>query len=333
MTPRRRLTLLALLSIGAPALSMIALVPEPVAAQQHTATAVAKDSSSDEAQDDDSDSDDDATSTPDEPPDAGRVVDFARMLKPGRDLSRAMPVDVQYASGTLTIGAAPAPYLYDVRVTGPAERNDAIVHYDTLNHALRVSASEHHDVSVKLGDGGSHEHGDQNVRIGLAPGVPLELALEFGAGDLRANLGGLSIRRLNIRTGATDAEVHFREPNPIAMESMDIAVGAAGFVGTGFGNARARSIMLRAGAGDVDLDFSGQWNGNVTLDVTAALGAVHVHVPPDVVVDNAARVIIGSMDNAGAATPSANGRPTYHLHLVGTATLGSVEVDRKVRQQ
>jgi hypothetical protein len=153
--------------------------------------------------------------------------------------------------------------------------------------------------------------------------------LEFGAAEADLQLGGLSVRHLKIETGASETTLGFSAPNPIPLQSLDLELGAASFTATGLGNANVRHVTVQAGAGHVDLDFGGAWKGDVTVDVTTAIGAVHIHVPRGVLIDNSARVYLGGIENNTDAVPTpAPGSPVYHLHIVGTATLGTIQIDR-----
>src|SRR5208283_2793565 len=130
-----------------------------------------------------------------------------------------------------------------------------------------------------------------------ARGVPLDITLAFGAGEGTVQLGGLSVRRLNIESGATKTSVGFNAPNPIPLEAFDIEMGAAELDATGLGNANIRHMTVQAGAGSVDLDFGGTWRSDVTLDVTAAVGAINIHVPSDVVIDRHNKVYLGAIED------------------------------------
>ncbi len=261
----------------------------------------------------------------------GHSVRFARQLHPGEE-SAPMHVEVMYGKGTLSVAPADGAWLYDVR-TGYASRGgEALVRFDPRTRTLRVGASrtDDHKLSVSF----DHDADGSDLRIALGRGVPLDLMLAFGAGNVRAQLGGLSIERLDVETAASDAEIHFAEPNPVTLDELQIKAGAAGFRATGLGNAHARRIVVQAGLGDVDLDFGGQWTGNVVLDATAALGAVHIHVPQNVVIDQNAKVFIGAFnDNTGTRHAAAGGSPggqVYHLQVTGTATLGGIDLDHEV---
>lgn len=313
---------------------------EPLRAQQGTSGSASRDTGADDDDDRDTDDqqDDDDQHTvvmPRAHDDAGqRSVDDGRLLRPGRDTASPMHVDVTYSMGTLSLEPADGRWLYDVRLNYRSSQEAPRITYDTATRTLRVSGTKHgDDVNIDFGDHPSHDRGDEDLHVALAKHVPLDLALHFGAGDATAQLGGLSVEQLTMETGAADVTVSFSSPNPTTLQDMDLKVGAADFEATGLGNAHVRHMNVRAAAGNVDLDFGGRWTGDATLDLKAAIGAVHIHVPTGVVVDlspSGGKAIIGSVDNSanGPTTPQTPGGPIYHLHVHSTAALGAIDIDR-----
>ena len=239
-----------------------------------------------------------------------------------------MSVSVSYGGGSMVVRPADQAWLYNVHMSYSPRTMTPAVHFDTAARTLRVSSS-----SINFGPG--HENSG-DLRLDLARGVPLDFKVEFGAGDVNMQFGGLSVRNLSISTGASDATVAFDSPNAIDMDNFKLEVGAAGFKATGLGNARVRNITVAAGVGNVDLDFGGHWTSDIALDLSSALGAVHVHVPTGVVVDHpSSKVIVGAMDDntdgaTGAGSPQTPGGPLYHLRVRGTTAFGAIDFDRHV---
>jgi hypothetical protein len=282
---------------------------------------------------DDADDDNDKPSTPSHVRGGVRTLTLGRQLRAARDTAALMHVTVEYGVGTLNIAPADAPWLYNVRLAHLDRDKGQSVRYDTATRTLSIGG-ESGSSGMKIGKHNNSD--DSNLHIGLARGVPLTMKIEFGAGDADIRLGGLSIRDLAISTGASDATVRFDAPNPVVLDRLRLEVGAAGFKAVGLGNAHIQTLLVEAGAGDVDLDFGGHWTGDISLDLTAALGAVHIHVPRGVVVDQlSGKVVLGSTDDntggsAGAGPPQTPGGPIYHLRYRGTTTLGAIEFDRQV---
>ncbi len=282
----------------------------------------------------DSDDDNDTPSHDEHGAHAGgghRTLDVARMLRGASDTT-PLQVHVAYGAGALSVLPVDGPWLYNVRLNYLPGRESPRIAYDPNARSLNVSGSKNGDVDIEFGD--HHNHSADDLRVALARKVPLDLDLAFGAADATAKLGGLSVRHLTIQTGAADATVSFNAPDPVPLEQLDLKVGAASFEAKGLGNAHVQHVNVQGVASDVDLDFGGHWTGDATLDLQAALGAVHIHVPQGVAVDMPTRpkTLIGSWDNsAGPAVPEP-GSPVYHLHIRSKAALGSVEVDRKTTE-
>ena len=281
--------------------------------------------------DDSDDDDDNKPSAPAHVQGGSRTLTLARQFRAARDTAALMHVNVSYGIGTLNVAAADAPWLYNVRLGYTAPAKGTEMHFDTASRTLEIGSNSR-SKTVTMG---KHDSKDSDLHVALARGVPLDLSVEFGAGDANLLLGGLSVRDLTVSTGASDATVRFDAPNPIPMERMKLEIGAAGLKAIGRGNAHAKAINVEAGVGDVELDFGGHWTSDIDLDITAALGAVHIHVPHGVIVEQAKdKIVIGSMEDntggsAGAGAPQSPGGPIYHLRARGTTTLGSIEFDRQ----
>lgn len=255
-----------------------------------------------------------------------RTLRIARQSRAVHDSAAPFHVVLSYGVGTLGMTPDDEPWLYDVRLTYAPKRLTPSVHYDTAARTLKIDTKSS---NITMGN----RHGGQDggdLRVMLGRGVPIDAHIEFGAGDASLQFGGLSLHDLELSTGASDATIDWDQPNAVPLGTMMLHIGAAQFRGRHLANARARKIVVEAGAGDFDLDFGGDWSNDVDLDVTAALGAVRIHLPPGILFQKSSKVFIGSVDdNTGAVGASRTpGGPSYHLRLSGTATLGSIEIDR-----
>jgi hypothetical protein len=233
-----------------------------------------------------------------------RTLDVARQV---RD-SQPVTADITYGAGSFSLGPAQGTDLYDMRIRYGAGNTTPVATYDPTTHKLRLGINSK-TFAIPGGDV------DQNdLHIGLARGVPVDLTTEVGAADVKMDLGGLSIDELHLKTGASDATITFSSPNAVKMRSMMFEVGAAGFKATGLANARADHIMLHAGIGSWDLYFDGNWTGDITLDAKIGLGSLTIHVPDDVRVEQNANAMLGAVTgdhnrgdhNRGMSDTSAN---------------------------
>jgi len=119
---------------------------------------------------------------------------------------------------------------------------------------------------------------DWVLSIGKAP---LELEINAGAYSGRYELGGLSIRRLEISDGAADAQVNFSEQNLVEMSLFKYSTGASSIKLTGLANANTSQLIFRSGAGSYTLDFSGLLTRDMTVTVESGVSSVTIIMPAD----------------------------------------------------
>jgi hypothetical protein len=201
-----------------------------------------------------------------------------RTLGTSRQLhdTSALQVRVQYGSGKISLAAAPPALLYEMRVRYDATRTAPIHSFAAASRTLQLGVQKQ----------GMRIPGDENelaeLRLGLGPAVPLDLSIELGATEADLDLSTLRLARLKIESHASDASVRFDAPNPLAMKTLELDVGAAGLTALRLANANAGDIRVSAGLGNVDLDLGGEWTKDINLEIDATLGVVTVHVPSDV---------------------------------------------------
>jgi hypothetical protein len=149
---------------------------------------------------------------------------------------------------------------------------DPVASFDGRRLELGVE-SQGHDIRVGRDD----EMG--SLDLALARGVPMDLVLELGAVEADLDLGGLSLRRLKLSTGASASTVDVSEPNPYPMTSAELEVGAADFTVRRLGNLNTERMKVSAGVGEVTLDFSGSWRRDLHVDVGMGLGSLQLRFP------------------------------------------------------
>lgn len=112
--------------------------------------------------------------------------------------------------------------------------------------------------------------------------APIFLRLNAGAyvGDFE--LGGLSLKGLEVSDGAADVDLSFSEPNLVEMKSFMYNTGASSVSLTGLANANTASIVFRSGAGSYTLDFSGELKQDMEVSVESGISSVTIIVPEGV---------------------------------------------------
>jgi hypothetical protein len=100
-----------------------------------------------------------------------------------------------------------------------------------------------------------------------------------GAYEGSLALGGVPLRRLEINDGASHATVSFDAPNPETMERLAYKTGASSVTLTGLANANFEEMSFDGGAGEFELDFSGELQRDATVRVVAGLSETRIIVP------------------------------------------------------
>jgi N-terminal domain of toast_rack, DUF2154 len=183
-----------------------------------------------------------------------------------------------------------------------------------------VTLTQGDDDNFESGLPGDNTVNDWNLKLGET--VPMNLNVNAGAYEGNLELGGVPLRRLEIRDGASHTEVNFDAPNPEAMDRLVYETGASSVTLTGLANANFEEMEFKGGAGDYDLDFSGDLQRAASVQVVVGLSSLRISIPAGTNV----RVEVGGglhdVDTQGSW--SAN-NDTYETS--GTGPLLTIEVD------
>ena len=237
-------------------------------------------------------------------------------------------VEVEYGAGVLTVRRGDDRELYN-----------ALFHYDQnwgrpkteyANGRLEVGLA-----AIENGNRRTEDWPDEaSLDLKLAPGVPLDLELDFGAGRAELDLTGLGVTRLKVNTGASDALIRVDEANRERMESADLNVGVADFRFHGLGNLNAEQVTVKAGLGAVTLRLDGDWARDGRLLVEMGLGALKLRVPRSLGVrlkrpgSFLASFDTEGLEKRGKVYQSANwDNAERKVEIEITAVLGSVDLE------
>jgi hypothetical protein len=204
-----------------------------------------------------------------------RTVSSARDRRGEETLS----AEVEFSFGTVRLSAIETGQLYRADARYDEDRFETQTSYDPGRGRL----------FVRLG-GRDHEHPDwdhretsQYLDLRLSGAVPTTLDITVGAAHSEIDLGGLTLVRANLKTGASDGFVRFSRPNRATCEALEIAMGAAELSVERLGDSRCRRIAIKGGAGGLTVDLGGAWDGvaEPTVSIDVGVGSVTVEVPRD----------------------------------------------------
>ncbi len=142
------------------------------------------------------------------------------------------------------------------------------VHYNEEGEGVRINADMNFSSDVWY--------------VELIDGVPLSMDVELGAGKSDFNLGGLIVNDLDITTGASSSRLDFDEMNKGEIKKLSIESGVSKFVANNLNNANFRTLQFDGGVGTYVLDFGGQLNRDVTVNINVGLGAMTIIVPKQI---------------------------------------------------
>ena len=138
------------------------------------------------------------------------------------------------------------------------------------------------------GDNGDHPHFKFNGfkggqwSLSFSDAIPISFDIEMGVGKGDLNLSGLSVKDLNLSTGASDVCLAFDEPNRTSIENINVESGVSNFLGRNLGNANFRHFRFQGGVGSCVLDFGGEITREVDVDVAVGMGVMTLIIPKDV---------------------------------------------------
>lgn len=224
-------------------------------------------------------------------------------LQAGRQIAgvRAMEADIEYAVGRLHVTSTPQGMLYDITLRYDSREFEPTrswsVDGGTGSLGLGLASL---DGDWELDDLDEFDDADLGLLdLALSREVPTALSLAVGAAVVDMDLGGIALQRLVYKTGASETRIGFESPNPVRMDRLELAAGAAEFSATGLGNARFEYMEFTGAIGDVNLDFTGDWDGPASGEIKMGLGTLHLVFPRDLGVRIRKRGLLASFESTG----------------------------------
>lgn len=229
-------------------------------------------------------------------------------------------VEIDFGAGQLTIN----PGAEDALITGMATYNVA-----QLKPAITTDGGNiviKPEVALDLT---SLPTDETQISWDLSLGnFPMELKVNAGAAKSDLELGGLSLEEVRVAGGATDFTLSFSEPNQVKMQSLRFTGGGSHTKLIGLTNAHTEDILFKGGAGEYLLDFSGEIQENIDVEIDAALGQVTLLIPENIRTSVKVRDIFAKVEPIGAWQQSDEDE---HLYILPGDTTSKFEIEIVVR--
>jgi hypothetical protein len=258
-----------------------------------------------------------------------RSFDVSRQL---RD-SAPQRIRVQYGAGRVDVRGTDDALLYGMHLRYDELRASPVHRYDAEQRSSVLGLESRH--GIRAPSSGGSETGE--LRLVLPRKIPLDLDLELGGTEAMLELGGLALQSMRLECGATDATLGFTMPNRTHMRELDVSMGAASFTALHLANANADLIRVRGGVGVADLDFSGSWTRDLTVESRVAIGKLVLRIPTDVGVRLEVQRVAAGFDHEGLvkrddAWYSSNWETAKHkLRVRAETVFGAISVERSTR--
>ena len=194
------------------------------------------------------------------------------------DGATAADVNVAFGAGELRLRPGVEEGLLEANFTYNIDKLKPVVNKDRRGDRLAVSLRlKPEGLSFNFGDKTRNEWD-----IRLSDRVPLSLNLDLGAAKGDLDLGGLRLTDARIKVGAAEAEIEWNKPNPELLDLLDVDTGASNLKMRKLGNAHFDQMNFVGGAGNFDLDFSGDWQESARVSIDAGLSNLTLILPRDV---------------------------------------------------
>jgi len=196
-------------------------------------------------------------------------------------------VTLEFAAGELYL----SPGAGDLLIGG-----EVIYNIEDLKPEITVEAE---DVNMETGNyeinGFPNFQGEIKNTWDLKLGsMPLNLTIKAGAYTGEYELGDLSISNLHISDGAANVHLNFEKPNLIEMKSLRYETGASDISLENLANANFDTMIFESGAGNYELDFSGQLKRDSAVFIETGLSSMTITVPANM---NVILSLEGSLTN------------------------------------
>lgn len=258
---------------------------------------------------------------------------------------RELKVTLESGFGTINIAGEASDKLLNLDVE--SERSGGVedcleyvirdgIGYMTINTSDEVQSSSRTHRKESGFRLNNIESSSWNMRFTKSIPISFDISLGLGKGDF--NFTGLSVKDLNISSGASSVVMEFDTPNPSIIEQLSIETGLSKFHAQGLCNANFEHLRFEGGVGSYYLNFDGNLDREVDVEVEVGLGTLTIELPEQI----GAKILyeeswIAHIDLGRSFTEqedntyfsenynTADGRMNIHIQ----AGLGSVKVKRR----
>ncbi|MTI71963.1 MAG: hypothetical protein FH751_17080 [Firmicutes bacterium] len=109
--------------------------------------------------------------------------------------------------------------------------------------------------------------------------LPLTFDIDANATKSIYDLTDLMVKEISIDSNASDVDIFFNKKNKINLDDFDIEVNAGNLEVNGLSNAKVKEIEVDVNAGNATLNFDGDIENDLELDIKVNVGSVSLELP------------------------------------------------------
>jgi len=217
----------------------------------------------------------------------GHQVEMLRSSRPSIGL-QTLAVRADLPAGKMEVSAGSPGTLYDVSLSYCRDHFRPLSRFEAEGSRAGLPGWSLLEIAALplQGDSAADKGPEPNLMtLLLRPGVPLDLRLSVGRGEMDLDLTALGIARLAVHGGSGPTAVRFKAGNSRDMGQFRFVAGGGAVRLEGLGWGRVTSLEFHGGAGGATLDWSGPGpveaaafldlgTGNLSLSFPADLGVI-----------------------------------------------------------
>jgi len=191
----------------------------------------------------------------------------------------SIKVNIDFGMGSINLERGQS----DLAVTGYLKFNrkytDALFEYEEFGATGVLDVET--DFDLDWSDKGKKDDDKSNEsEIYLTPDIPLKMSIDVGFGEGNFNFDELQISELVMDCGLGESNVVFGQlKNKIACKRVDIDNGLGSISISKLANANTGEMEFECGLGSMILDFSGEIDQDIEVDLAVGMGTINIYVP------------------------------------------------------
>ena len=116
-------------------------------------------------------------------------------------------------------------------------------------------------------------------RLELTDKVPMDIRLEYGAGEADLDFSGLNVAGLRLETGASSLRMRSSSPNPGRIGTVAITAGLGSIESESLGNLNFERLRFEGGLGSYQLDLTGALRDGAQIRAEVGMGSLDIVLP------------------------------------------------------